>query len=177
MSLENRELYEFGDFRLDVADRRVERINGRSNGSLPDKSFQTLVLLVRNSGRLISKDELFEAVWPDTFVEENNLDKAIYSIRQFLGEKAGEQKYIETIRRHGYRFVAEVRRIDPENGANGAAENFSSFPEGNVAEQEKPNNDTGSLDGKKDLTTSKGSVPIWRRPLSWATLAAAIILA
>ena len=167
MSLENRELYEFGDFRLDVADRRVERINGRSNGSLPDKSFQTLVLLVRNSGRLISKDELFEAVWPDTFVEENNLDKAIHSIRQFLGEKAGEQRYIETIRRHGYRFVAEVRRIDPENGRNGAAENFSTVPaEGNVAEQEKPNDET-----------KKGQVSIWRRPLSWVTLGAAMILA
>ena len=178
MSLENKELYEFGDFRLDVADRRVERIDGRSNGSLPDKSFQTLVVLVRNSGRLIPKDELFEAVWPDTFVEENNLDKAIHSIRQFLGEKAGEQKYIETIRRHGYRFVAEVRRIDTEIGANGAAANFSTVPaEGKVAEEEKPNDDTQLLDGKKDLNPSNGPVSIWRKPLSGVTLAAAIILA
>jgi DNA-binding winged helix-turn-helix (wHTH) protein/Tfp pilus assembly protein PilF len=181
MSLKNRELYEFGDFRLDVADRRVERINGRQNGSLPDKSFQTLVVLVRNSGRLISKDELFEAVWPDTFVEENNLDKAIHSIRQFLGEKAGEQKYIETIRRHGYRFVADVRRVEPENevdSANGAAANFSSIrAEGNDAEQEKPKDDTESLDGKTDRNTSKGPVSIWRRPLSLVTLAAAIVLA
>ena len=181
MSLENRELYEFGDFRLDVADRRVERINGRSNGSLPDKSFQTLVMLVRNSGRLISKDELFEAVWPDTFVEENNLDKAIHSIRQFLGEKAGEQRYIETIRKHGYRFVAEVRRVEPGNevdSADGSTANISSVPAvENVAKQENPKDEVGTFDTNSGLDNSNDPVSIWQRPLFWIALIPAIGLA
>ena len=181
MSLENRELYEFGDFRLDVSNHRIERINGGLNGALPDKSFQTLVMLVRNSGRLISKDELFEAVWPDTFVEENNLDKAIHSIRQFLGEKAGEQKYIETIRKHGYRFVAQVRPIKPENDvdpANGSAAKVSSLPAlETFAKQGDPQNDARPIDANRGLATSNDQVSIWRRPLFWAALLPAISLA
>ncbi len=58
------------------------------------------------------KEDILNEVWADSFVEENNLDKSIYAIRQALGEKPGEQKYIETVRKHGYRFVAEVRRVE-----------------------------------------------------------------
>ncbi len=112
MSRENKELYEFGDFRLDVAERKLWRIDGESNGSLPEKAFQTLVHLVRNGGTLVGKQELLSAVWPDTIVEENNLGKAIHAIRQQLGEKGGANSYIETVPKHGYRFVAEVRRIE-----------------------------------------------------------------
>jgi DNA-binding winged helix-turn-helix (wHTH) protein len=100
------EIYEFGDFRLDVAQHRVERIDGESNASLPDKAFQTLVYLVRHFGTLVAKDELLSVVWPDTVVEENNLGKAVHAIRSFLGEKSRE--YIETVPKHGYRFIAPV---------------------------------------------------------------------
>lgn len=109
------ELYEFGKFRLDVGEHKLVRIGGSEKGSLPEKAFQTLVYLVRNSGTLVSKDELIAAVWQDTVVEENNLGKAVHAIRQFLGEKAGRQKYIETVPKHGYRFVADVRRLDEED--------------------------------------------------------------
>jgi DNA-binding winged helix-turn-helix (wHTH) protein/Tfp pilus assembly protein PilF len=175
MLLESRELYEFGDFRIDVANRRIERIDGKSNGALPDKSFQTLVMLVRNSGRLISKDEIFEAVWPDTFVEENNLDKAIHSIRQFLGEKAGEQKYIETIRKHGYRFVADVKRAKGGNevdSENGIAAKLSPVPAG-----EKPKDGPNQVGSDKVTAIQNDPVPFWRRPLFWAALAPAIMIA
>ena len=116
MKNEQKELYEFGDFRLDVGERKVERLDGKSNGSLPEKAFKTLVHLVRNKGALVEKDELFSSVWPDTVVEENNLGKAIHAIRHFLGDNAGDHTYIETVPKHGYRFIADVQRIE-KNGS------------------------------------------------------------
>ncbi len=114
----NEELYEFGDFRLNVLERKVERLDGGPLGYLPEKAFQTLVHLVRNNGILVGKDELLESVWPDAVVEENNLGKAIYLIRQVLQERNGERQYIETVPKHGYRFVANVIRLE-SSGNNG----------------------------------------------------------
>ncbi len=112
MSKESREIYEFGPFRLDVREHRFERRDGELRASLPEKAFQTLVLLVRNRGHLVTKVEMLDAIWPDTAVEENNLNKSIHAIRQALEEKSGEQHYIETIPKHGYRFIADVRVIE-----------------------------------------------------------------
>ncbi|HEX6123854.1 MAG TPA: winged helix-turn-helix domain-containing protein, partial [Pyrinomonadaceae bacterium] len=117
MSRQSKEEYEFGDFRLDVLERKLERLNGRkTDGSLPEKAFQTLVHLVRNAGTLVSKDELLATIWRDTIVEENNIGKAIHAIRHCLGDRSGEQKYIETVPKHGYRFVADVKRFVSDNG-------------------------------------------------------------
>lgn len=110
MPRHEKELYEFGPFRLNVDERVLERIDGKKNGPLPDKAFQTLCILTRNSGHLVTKKELIEQVWPDSFVEENNLDKCIHTIRHALGEKHGKNKFIQTVPKHGYRFVADVRR-------------------------------------------------------------------
>ncbi|HVF30778.1 MAG TPA: winged helix-turn-helix domain-containing protein [Pyrinomonadaceae bacterium] len=107
------EIYEFGDFRLDVGQRKIERTDDSQNGSLPEKAFQTLLHLVRNSGTLVLKDELLSVIWPDTVVEENNLGKAVHAIRHFLGE--GSREYIETVPKHGYRFVAPVVRVGAGN--------------------------------------------------------------
>ncbi len=111
MPQEVKELYLFGSFRLDVGEHTLERIDGLSNGSLPDKAFQTLVYLVRNNAQLVTKEALLQAVWPNTIVEENNLDKSIHAIRRVLGETPGENKYIETILKYGYRFVADVSTV------------------------------------------------------------------
>jgi DNA-binding winged helix-turn-helix (wHTH) protein/tetratricopeptide (TPR) repeat protein len=111
MSKETNELYEFGAFRVNIDQHTLERIDGVKNGSLPEKAFQTLVVLLRNGGNLVTKEQLIQSVWPDTIVEENNLDKCIWAVRHFLREKPGDQKYIETVRKHGYRFVADVRRV------------------------------------------------------------------
>ena len=111
MSEENKELYEFDNFRLDLAEHTLTRRDGSENGRLPEKAFQTLCLLVQKSGHLLTKKELIDQIWPDAFVEENNLDKCIHAIRRVLGEKGDEHKYIETVRKHGYRFVADVRRV------------------------------------------------------------------
>ena len=120
MFKEHSEIYEFGNFRLDVGERKIERVDGRSNGSLPEKAFRTLVHMVRRKGTLLEKDELISTVWPDTVVEENNLAKAIYAIRRFLDDMDSNARYIETVPKHGYRFISEVKRIgaDGEHGTD-----------------------------------------------------------
>ena len=77
---------------------------------LAPKAFEMLVVLVQNNGRLISKDELMKAVWPDTVVEEGNISLNISLIRKALGDSAAEPKYVETVPKWGYRFIAPVRR-------------------------------------------------------------------
>lgn len=113
MSEKKIEIYEFGEFRLDVGEHRLERLTGALKGSLPEKAFQTLVALLRNSGTLLTKEELLNTIWPDTVVEDNNLGKAVHAIRNFLGP--GSQGIIQTVPKHGYRFVGDVRKI----GSNG----------------------------------------------------------
>jgi len=98
--------YRFGPFHLDVRERRLQR--GDSVIPLRLKVFDTLRVLVEHSGRLLTKDELMETVWPDAVVEENNLNHNISTLRKVLGEQATGQRYIETVPRVGYRFVAEV---------------------------------------------------------------------
>ena len=107
------ESYEFGEFRLDMTEHFLARLSGE-RVQLSEKAFETLCILVQNSGHLVNKTELLNQVWADSFVEENNLDKCIYAIRRALGEKPGERRFIETVRKHGYRFVVEVRRIEEE---------------------------------------------------------------
>lgn len=112
MSNERNEIYEFAGFRLDVREHTLRGNNGRDDVNLPEKAFQTLCVLVQNSGHLVTKRELLDTVWPDSFVEENNLDKSIHAIRNALGERTSGRKYIETVRKHGYRFVADVRAVE-----------------------------------------------------------------
>lgn len=112
MSKQDKHLYEFGPFRLDDSERLLMREGVRV--PLTEKAFDTLAALVRRSGRLVSKEELIAEVWPDAFVEDNNLDKSISAIRQALGEKASAPEYVETVRGRGYRFVAPVTEVsDP----------------------------------------------------------------
>lgn len=122
------ERYSFGEFRLDVSEWRVERHDGRACGALPEKAFQTLVYLVRNGGKLVPKEEFLSAIWPGTVVEENNLGKAIHAIRSFLGEHSGDPKYIQTVPKHGYRFVAEVTPLLVGSGMNGIPASAGTLP-------------------------------------------------
>ena len=106
-------MYVFGAFRLDIAERLLLRTDG-VRVPLTEKAFDTLATLVRREGHLVSKEELMAEVWPDAFVEENNLDKSISLIRQALGEKAFAPEYIETVRGRGYRFLAQVSETREE---------------------------------------------------------------
>jgi DNA-binding winged helix-turn-helix (wHTH) protein/pimeloyl-ACP methyl ester carboxylesterase len=98
--------YRFGPFHLDVRERRLSR--GCDVIPLRLKVFDTLRVLVENAGRLVTKQELLDTVWPETTVEENNLNHNVSVLRKALGDRATGQQYIETIPRVGYRFVAMV---------------------------------------------------------------------
>lgn len=99
--------YEFGEFVLEPASRTLLR-NGRSI-SLTPKAMDTLLLLVRNCGQIVSKDRLLNEVWPNAFVEEATLAQNIFTIRRALGQRAEGVQFIETVPKYGYRFVAELR--------------------------------------------------------------------
>jgi Tol biopolymer transport system component/DNA-binding winged helix-turn-helix (wHTH) protein len=105
--------YAFGEFRLDGAERRLLR-----NGvviSLAPKVFDTLLLLVQNSGHLVEKDGFMKQLWPDTFVGEDALARNISILRKALGESNDSQSFIATVPTRGYRFVGDVRKItEPE---------------------------------------------------------------
>jgi TolB-like protein/DNA-binding winged helix-turn-helix (wHTH) protein len=107
MSLNRKELYEFGPFSLDPQERILWR-EGKPLAATP-KVFDTLLFLVRNQGRVLTKDELLQELWPGTFVEEVNLAVNISTLRKLLGENPQDGRYIVTVSGRGYRFVAEVR--------------------------------------------------------------------
>jgi DNA-binding winged helix-turn-helix (wHTH) protein/TolB-like protein/Tfp pilus assembly protein PilF len=102
-------LYEFGDFRLSVSERLLQRQG--VDVPLPSKVFDILLVLVQNHGHVVDKERLMNEVWPDTFVEENNLKVYISSLRKALGENPEGQKYIETLPKRGYRFAAGITRL------------------------------------------------------------------
>src|SRR6185369_4854678 len=101
--------FEFGPFRLDVRERLLLR-DGEPVPLSP-KTFNVLAVLVRQHGSLVEKDQLLSEVWPDTIVEESSLSQKVYQLRRILEESPGEDKYIQTVPRHGYRFIADVREI------------------------------------------------------------------
>ncbi|HKQ06732.1 MAG TPA: winged helix-turn-helix domain-containing protein [Blastocatellia bacterium] len=107
--------YDFGPFRLDVENRLL--LHGGDVVPLQPKTFDILLLLVENRGRVVEKDELMRRVWPDTAVEESNLTQNIYVLRKIFSAGADGQKYIETMAKRGYRFVAPVSE---GNGAHAA---------------------------------------------------------
>jgi pimeloyl-ACP methyl ester carboxylesterase/DNA-binding winged helix-turn-helix (wHTH) protein len=96
--------YSFGNYVLDVDERRLLRDNEEIR--LRGKLLDTLRVLVENAGKLVRKDSFMESVWPDSVVEDNNLDYCISQLRKLLDPA----KYIETVPRHGYRFTAPVRK-------------------------------------------------------------------
>src|SRR5580704_5199298 len=99
-------IFEFDDFRMD-ADKRLLLRKGQPIPLTP-KVFDTLLYLVENRGKVIEKDDLMGAIWPDTAVEENNLNQNISTLRRVLGENRGENRYIATVPGQGYRFVPTV---------------------------------------------------------------------
>jgi TolB-like protein/Tfp pilus assembly protein PilF len=103
-------IYEFGEFRVDVG-RRL--LLGRTGRVLPlaSKTFDTLLYLVEHPEAVLDKSTLMSAIWPDTAVEENNLNQNISILRRVLGGKRAEHSYIVTVPGHGYKFVAPVRKF------------------------------------------------------------------
>jgi Tol biopolymer transport system component/DNA-binding winged helix-turn-helix (wHTH) protein len=106
MSQQIKHIYEFGPFRLDAGEQLLLR-DGEAVQLTP-KAFDLLLALVERHGHLLPKDELLKLVWPDSFVEEANLASNISQLRKALGEGENGHRYIETVPKRGYRFVAEV---------------------------------------------------------------------
>jgi TolB-like protein/DNA-binding winged helix-turn-helix (wHTH) protein len=105
-SLADGYLYRFGRFALDSRKRTISRAD--SPISLTPKAFDVLFFLVQNPNRLVTKEELLQAVWGDTFVEEGNLTQYIYHLRKALGDNSEDARLIVTIARKGYQFTADV---------------------------------------------------------------------
>lgn len=103
-------IYNFGKFRVDARERLL--FDGDKTVSLTPKAFDTLFLLIENSGHALSKEEIMQTVWADSFVEENNLAQNISLLRRVLGEGKNGAKFIETVSKRGYRFVASVEIIE-----------------------------------------------------------------
>src|SRR5947209_6343403 len=127
-SLIEKRVYEFGNFRLNMAERVLES----AGCPLPvtPKALDVLIVLVANRGRIVEKEDLMRQVWPDTFVEDNNLAFNISVLRKLFGESGASPRYIETISRRGYRFIAEVMEITEKDlpGTDAFREHLVSYP-------------------------------------------------
>jgi DNA-binding winged helix-turn-helix (wHTH) protein len=118
--------YEFGPYILNM----VQRVLTRSGEtiSLTPKATDLLALLVENAGQLVEKEVLLREIWPNTFVEEGNVTQAIFQLRRALGDNRSNPKYIETVTRRGYRFIAPISPINnPPNKRVNLGRQFSSF--------------------------------------------------
>jgi DNA-binding winged helix-turn-helix (wHTH) protein/TolB-like protein/Tfp pilus assembly protein PilF len=105
-----RHFYEFGDFRLDAERHRLWR--GGNIVPVPLKAIETLTLLVRNPGKVLERQTLMDALWPNTIVEDANLTVAISQLRKAFGQNGDIDQFIETIPRIGYRFTPEISEVD-----------------------------------------------------------------
>jgi DNA-binding winged helix-turn-helix (wHTH) protein/TolB-like protein len=105
-------LYEFGPFQLDPPERLL--LCDGQPVSLTPKAFDLLLALVDRSGHLVEKEELLRLVWSGSFIEEGNLAVTISLLRKALNDDRGHHRYIETVSKRGYRFVAEVKRLDDD---------------------------------------------------------------
>src|SRR5215213_3762055 len=129
MSKPTPRLYEFGPFAVDVSERLLRR-EGQAVALTP-KVFDTLLVLLQSKGRVVGKDELMQRLWPDTLVEEGSLSQNIFLLRRALGEGTSEPRYVETLPKRGYRFVADVREVayaEEESEANADARGASDAP-------------------------------------------------
>jgi DNA-binding winged helix-turn-helix (wHTH) protein/TolB-like protein/Flp pilus assembly protein TadD len=174
ISQQARRLYEFGPFRIDTANRLLLRVG--KPVPLKPKVIDTLLLLVENSGRVLEKDELIQALWPDSFVEEGNLTQNIYVLRKALNGGAEGASYIETIPRRGYRFAAQVKELPFEESGALPAARGEILPVNETREQAtRPSADEKPESSFANPSTSSlaGSA---RLPRRWVLIASVLLI-
>jgi DNA-binding winged helix-turn-helix (wHTH) protein/tetratricopeptide (TPR) repeat protein len=159
MSLIGQDLYRFDDFELQPSRRALLRDGVKV--PIAPKSFEVLLCLVRNAGRVVLKDELLATVWPESFVEESNLTQHIFWLRKALADKSG---YIETIPGRGYEFTGIVRTVTTEL-APATSEPAISFTIRQTTEQTRV------------LIDEPPSIPLVRRHLVILLSASALLVA
>jgi eukaryotic-like serine/threonine-protein kinase len=152
------QLYKFGPFQVEPAERLLLR-DGQPVPVTP-KAFDTLLVLIENSGHLVLKEDLMKAVWPDSFVEEVNLSQNISQLRRALGDSPQGSRYIATVPGRGYRFAEKVHLVTEEE------------PETIRATRSQPEH-PGATTGTLALT--QGS-KLHRRPWNWVLLAAVVVV-
>ena len=112
--------YAFGDFVLERAQQEVRRRDG-SPLNLSPRLFNALLLFVEHAGELLDKDALMRALWPGLVVDENSLSQVVSSLRRALADDPVASRYIQTVPRRGFRFVATVTAL-PESTATGTTQ-------------------------------------------------------
>ena len=153
------QFYEFHPFLLDTIQHLLLK-EGRPIALTP-KTYDTLLLLVQNSGRMLTKEEMMKSLWPDSFVEESNLTQQVSMIRRALGDSPGDPHFIVTVPGRGYRFSAEVRSWDNEK------EHF-----GSTVSAPQLIGEAASRNGQKvagaEVTGTENAEPI-AVPLNWTS--------
>src|SRR6185369_12533837 len=134
--LNKRRIYEFHDFRVDTGQFLLTRA-GRVQPITPTV-FRILLILLERAGEVVPKEDLIRYVWPDSYVEEGNLNRNVSTLRKALDEKPSDHRYIETIPKTGYRFVSAIRVIDyqPPTGVVRKASTSSICVVGREAERD-----------------------------------------
>jgi Tol biopolymer transport system component/DNA-binding winged helix-turn-helix (wHTH) protein len=173
MSQKPRRLFEFGPFRLDTADRILLR--GGDRVPLTPRTFDLLLVLVEHHGRVVEKDQLMKLVWADSCVEETNLSHHISILRSTLSEDNNPGRFIETLPRRGYRFVAPVREEfegKPENREIDESRPAPGGPFQNAASLE-----VGELETRDEAVPRKRSADETARPTHrrWIVLSATLV--
>lgn len=120
-ALKRNRILTFGRFRLRVHERVLEK-DGQPV-SIPEKTLAVLCVLVESSGHLVEKEILKQKVWPDTFVEDTNIAFQVSTLRRLLEESASDPRFIVTVPKRGYRFIAEVvEELEPAGSEEGPEE-------------------------------------------------------
>ncbi|HKA18938.1 MAG TPA: winged helix-turn-helix domain-containing protein [Blastocatellia bacterium] len=119
MLLQDNHLYEFEPFLLDAGSRIL--LKDGATVRLTPKAFETLLVLVQHGLQVVDKEQLLREVWPDSFVEEGSLSRNIHELRKALGDDSSVPRYIETIPKRGYRFIAPTKRFLPQAGSGDIA--------------------------------------------------------
>src|SRR5262245_23484632 len=154
MSLTLRHVYKFDSFIVDV-DERVLLRDGLMVPLTP-KVFETLLLLVKNHGSIVTKEKMLATLWPDVFVEESNVTFNIRMLRKALGDTKQSSVYIETIPRRGYRFKTQVKEvIEEKTSTEIVLPEIASHSSGNGKHEAKPPFD---LSEARTLSQTNGSL-------------------
>jgi DNA-binding winged helix-turn-helix (wHTH) protein/TolB-like protein/Flp pilus assembly protein TadD len=150
-------LYEFGPFTLD-SDEHVLR-KGQECIPLTPKTFDTLLLLVRCHGRMLTKEELMRTLWPDSFVEESNLTQQISMVRRALGESANDARFVVTVPARGYRFAVDVSERSRLTSGNGDSTPLPKRPSSAVLTSPAPAVETRQFD--RSTSSHRATTFLW----------------
>jgi eukaryotic-like serine/threonine-protein kinase len=173
------EIFQFGEYQVDTVSRSLKR--GQALLTLNRRAFDVLLYLVRNPGRVLTKEELLKNVWPDAFVDENSLAQSISVLRKALAGQPGEASYILTVSGRGYQFTCPVRSLTQEiQLVEPAQANGQEDPSEEISDQERTMAtsvvDQQGAPGKLPLVYGSRSVRgIWGAILLFATIASAVL--